>query len=48
MTDLLVEAECCRTWLVNPLARIGKCGLCGKRPVIKDDNGETLTRGERQ
>ena len=47
MTALLVEAVCCRTWLVSPFARIGRCGYCGERPVIVE-NSETLTKGDRQ
>lgn len=31
---MLVEAECCRTWEVDPRFRIGRCGYCGERPKI--------------
>jgi len=35
MTILPVTtATCCREWPVSYLARIGRCGFCGERPVI--------------
>ena len=35
MTDFpLVTAVCCREWPVTYVARIGRCGFCGERPVI--------------
>jgi hypothetical protein len=24
--------RCCRDWPVNPLGKIGRCGICGERP----------------
>lgn len=36
--DGLVDARCCRTWRVDPMAAIGPCGYCGKVPVIVDDH----------
>lgn len=29
----LITVRCCREWEVTPLAKIGRCGLCGKRPT---------------
>jgi len=38
-TDLgliVVTARCCRDWPVLAIAPIGRCGICGERPVIVD------------
>lgn len=31
---IVVNARCCRDWPVVPYMRIGRCGLCGERPVV--------------
>lgn len=31
---LIVTARCCKDWPVLAMVKIGKCGLCGKVPVI--------------
>lgn len=33
-TDTMLTAVCCRAWPVLPFATIGRCGLCGERPVV--------------
>lgn len=35
-----VDAVCCRVWPVSPFSRIGRCGLCGQRPVIKNRDSD--------
>lgn len=30
----LGEATCCRVWVVDLTARIGRCGLCGEVPKV--------------
>ena len=32
---LIVEAECCRVWPVAFMVPMGRCGYCGRRPVIR-------------
>ena len=31
----LAKAYCCREWSVILGVRIGRCGYCGERPVIR-------------
>ena len=33
-TPYLAIAVCCREWPVDPMSRMGRCGLCGEVPVI--------------
>lgn len=36
----VVTAICCREWPVTPFFGIGRCGLCGQVPVVKDAQDE--------
>ena len=36
--SLLRIARCCQDWPVNPLVKMGPCGICGEVPRLTDSN----------
>jgi hypothetical protein len=33
--SLIVNAYCCRAWPVITVFKVGRCGICGERPVTR-------------
>jgi hypothetical protein len=37
---VIVTARCCRAWPVLALLPLGRCGICGERPVLTGETWE--------
>lgn len=36
MTQYIAIFRCCRDWPMYPMIPMGRCGLCGERPIYTD------------